>query len=350
MDTVTPSTAQLPSDAPLARLLAPEIWPEQPPLHDAGRCEISAVVASLALGGAERIVLDWAAGCAARYRVRLFVLREARAEWPVPSGVQVMRLPGKDQERELQRCGAEIAAGGNPVALCHLLTAAERRALARGGARPVPVLHNAAAGWPEAADAVADAPWTIAVSRDAARSLRSGASRVPCAVVHHIPRTPIAHPDARRDWRTRWALPHDASVLGMIGAVKPQKSYTRALRVLAALLERRDAWLVIVGGPVGRDGLLAWCAVLAQAQRLGVAKRVRLPGFVPGAADCLPAFDVVLNTSRYEGLSIATLEALAAGLPVVASEVGGQGEIPAPGLALVPVAASDELWAGAVDR
>src|SRR5262249_60015505 len=98
------------------------------------------------------------------------------------------------------------------------------------------------------------------------------------------------------------------------------------------------------------DGLLAGYGMLARAQRLGVGERVRLPGFVPGAADCLPAFDAVLNTSRYEGLSIATLEALAAGLPVVASEVGGQGEIPAPGLALVPVAASDELWAGAVDR
>ena len=57
--------------------------------------------------------------------------------------------------------------------------------------------------------------------------------------------------------------------------------------------------------------MLAWKAVLSQALRLGVTDRLRLPGFVPSASQCLPAFDLFLNTSRYEGLSIATLEALA---------------------------------------
>jgi glycosyltransferase involved in cell wall biosynthesis len=136
----------------------------------------------------------------------------------------------------------------------------------------------------------------------------------------------------------------------MIGGVKPQKSYPRALRILADLLRRREAYLVIVGGPTGRDGALAWRAVLAQARRLGVERHVRLAGFVRGAADCLSAFDLVLNTSRYEGLSIATLEALGAGLPVVASAVGGQGELPAPGLTLVPFEAAEAAWARAAEK
>src|SRR6185436_2338918 len=109
--------------------------------------------------------------------------------------------------------------------------------------------------------------------------------------------------DARRTWRARWALPEDALVIGMIGAVKPQKAYPRALRVLAELIETREAYLVIIGGPIGRDGALAWQAVLAQAQRLRLEDHVRLPGFLPGASDCLSAFDLLLNTSRYEGLS-----------------------------------------------
>ena len=134
----------------------------------------------------------------------------------------------------------------------------------------------------------------------------------------------------------------------MIGGVKPQKAYPRALRILASIA-RSDTHLVIVGGPTGRDGAIAWQAILAQARRLGVEARVRLPGFVAGAVDCLPAFDLLLNTSRYEGVSIATLEALAAGLPVVASAVGGQGELPASGLALVPFPAPDACWADAVE-
>src|SRR5215208_404573 len=101
----------------------------------------------------------------------------------------------------------------------------------------------------------------------------------------------------------------------MIGGVKPQKAYPRALRVLAAVLQRRDVYLVIVGGPTGRDGALAWRATVAQAERLRLEARVRLAGYVPHAARCLAAVDVLLNTSRYEGLPIASLEALAAGVP-----------------------------------
>ena len=332
---------------PLAAVLAPASASDQPPLLETAPHQVTAVLASLALGGAERIVLDWAASCAGRYRTRLIVLHDVAKEWPLPPGVEVTRLAGTDLPQQLRAAGAAIASGGNPVVICHLLTGAERAALAHGGAQPVPVLHNARAGWREAADALRETRHAIAVSRHAASELHGTGWRGHCAVIRHVPRTPARTPAARRTWRTRWALPQDAIVIGMIGAVKPQKAYTRALRILAAL-DSADTYLVIVGGPVGRDGALAWQATLAQARRLGLEERVRLPGFVPGASACLSAFDLVLNSSRYEGLSIATLEALAAGLPVVASAVGGQGELPAAGLALVPFEADDRCWAASI--
>jgi glycosyltransferase involved in cell wall biosynthesis len=331
----------------LAALLAPDRAEFQPPLIVAPRQQVTAAIASLALGGAERIVLDWAASCAGRYRTRLIVLHDAQNEWPLPPDVEVTRLSGTDLPRRLECAGAAIVSDGNPVVLCHLLSARERAALARGGAHPVPVLHNASAGWGEAAGALRESSRAIAVSRHARDELHASGWRGHCAVIRHVPQTPVPSLDARRAWRTRWALPQHAVVVGMIGAVKPQKAYPRALRIMAALASR-DAYLVIVGGPVGRDGDLAWHAILAQARRLGLEHRVRLPGFVPRASDCLPAFDLVLNSSRYEGLSIATLEALAAGLPVVASAVGGQGELPAPGLVLVPLEAPDACWAGSI--
>ena len=328
---------------------ASEHAPDQLPLLVPDGRQVSVAVGTLALGGAERIALDWAVGCAARYRVRIVVVRAARNEWPVPHGVEVTRLRSADPEGELEEVGARIASGANPVVLCHMLTAVERAALARGGAIPVPVLHNAAAGWREGPEALREAPFVLAVSRAAARQLRESGFRGPIPVVHHVPRTPVVHLAARRAWRSRWSLREDAFVIGIIGGVKPQKAYPRALRVLAALLERRDAYLVIVGGPVGVDGDLAWDAVLAQAVRLGLRDRLRLPGFIASAADCLAALDLFLNTSRYEGLSVATLEALAAGLPVVASEVGGQGEMPAPGLTLLPADAPLSDWAAALE-
>jgi glycosyltransferase involved in cell wall biosynthesis len=134
----------------------------------------------------------------------------------------------------------------------------------------------------------------------------------------------------------------------MIGAVKPQKDYPFAVRLLKRLLADRDLYLVIVGGPIGRNGRTAWHAVLDEMTRCGVRRRLAMPAFVPDAAACLPAFDLLLNTSHYEGTSIATLESLVNGVPVVASRVGGQGELPAEGLALVDKDAPLDEWAAAV--
>jgi glycosyltransferase involved in cell wall biosynthesis len=348
MDGVIPLRSP-PAAAALDRILAPPRAEVQPPLYDQKPSQLTAAIATLALGGAERIVLDWAAGCAACYPVRLIVLRRAPAEWPVPPGITVTLLDSTDPLQALTAAGAEIAAAGNPLVLCHLLTAAERAALARGGALAIPVLHNAAAGWNDDARALAKEPRVIAVSHAAANDLRDAGSRAACTVIHHVPSTPRVHPQARSQWRERWAVPQNALVIGMVGAVKPQKAYTHALRLLAQILERHDVWLVIVGGPVGRDGDAAWNALLAQARRLQLEPRLRLPGFIANAAGCLPAFDLLLNTSRYEGLSIATLEALAAGLPVVASAVGGQGEITAPGLRLIGEADADTTWLRAIE-
>ena len=331
-----------------ARLLAPIAAAEQPPIVQLPTLCLHAAIGSLAIGGAERIVLDWAAAASRKHQVRLIVLRATPVEWPVPDGVEIIRLAGADAIPALTREGARIAATGNPHVLCHLLTGAERAALQRGGALPIPVLHNARQGWVEPAKALGAAPWLIAVSQAAAADLHAAGCRN-VSVVRHIPprRKPAA--DARRYWRSRWQVPGDAFVIGMIGGVKPQKAYPRALRMLAKLLARRDAWLVILGGPIGRDGLLAWQAVIEQCRRLDLCERVRLPGFLADASRALPAFDVVLNTSHYEGLSIATLEALSAGLPVIASQVGGQGELAAPGLHLVAHDARLRHWVDAID-
>lgn len=316
----------------------------QPPVGRPRCHRLTVALSGLALGGAERIVLDWASRIDPQWQVRLLVLRDHEWEWPVPARVEVVRLHGRDLAGRLRRLGEEVAASGNPVCLCHLLRKAERDALAKGGAFVVPVLHNARAGWLEEAPELAGLPVALTVSAASAAELRAAGWEGAISVIRHLPAArafPAAH---RERFRRDWNIPRAATVLGMIGAVKPQKDYPRAIRILKQLLATRDAYLVVVGGPIGRHGRAAWEALREEIERSGVRHRIALPGFVPDAAQCLPAFDLLLNTSRYEGLSIATLEALAQRLPVVASEVGGQGEVAPEGLFLVPPEAPPEAW------
>jgi glycosyltransferase involved in cell wall biosynthesis len=79
--------------------------------------------------------------------------------------------------------------------------------------------------------------------------------------------------------------------------------------------------LVIVGDGPQRPSLENLAA------RLGVASSTRFLGHLDGARDWLAAFDVYVNSSVSEGVSLTILEAMAAGLPVIATRVGGTPEV-----------------------
>ena len=331
-----------------AWLIAPAEEAQQPPLIDRPAGELTVIISGLALGGAERIVLDWAARSHPRWRVRLVVLRDQAQEWPVPTAVRVTRLRGRDVPERLAEIGREVATSSIPICLTHLLVRAEREALSSGGTVVVPALHNARRGWLEGADALTDCTRVIAVSAACAADLRAAGWMGSISVIRHIPRPKAPAPDARGRWRQSWNVPVDAFVVGMIGAVKPQKNYPLAVQVLGELRKIRDAYLVVLGGPIGRHGRQAWEEMIAAINASGLRDRVAAPGFTAGASKCLPAFDALLNTSHYEGFNISTVEALAGGLPVVASQVGGQGELADTGLTLLPAAAAPKRWAEAL--
>jgi glycosyltransferase involved in cell wall biosynthesis len=109
-----------------------------------------------------------------------------------------------------------------------------------------------------------------------------------------------------------------------VGRLVPRKGVDTVIRALAAI---PDAELVIAGGP-GVDGLAAdpEAQRLARlAERCGVADRVRLVGAVPrpNMPALLRSADAVVCTPWYEPFGIVPLEAMACGVPVVASAVGG---------------------------
>ena len=109
-----------------------------------------------------------------------------------------------------------------------------------------------------------------------------------------------------------------------IGRLVPRKGFDTVIRALAAVPE---AELVIAGGPAA-DGLAAdpeANRLRRLAERFGVAGRVRLVGAVPrpDVPALLRSADLVVCTPWYEPFGIVPLEAMACGVPVIASAVGG---------------------------
>jgi glycosyltransferase involved in cell wall biosynthesis len=127
--------------------------------------------------------------------------------------------------------------------------------------------------------------------------------------------TPLAR-DAARD---RLGIPRDALVAGWVGRLSSEKGPDVVLDAIAAA---DPTWRLSVLGD-GREQH----ALHAQAAALGVAARVTWHGSVADAASHFAAFDAFVLSSRTEGTPIALLEAMAVGVPIVATRVGGVPDV-----------------------
>jgi glycosyltransferase involved in cell wall biosynthesis len=138
-------------------------------------------------------------------------------------------------------------------------------------------------------------------------------------VIHSAVEPPARLPSAaeRRAARARWGLGGEA-VVGTVAALERRKGHDVLLRALGPLREAMPRIRCLVcGGGSERVSLERL------AKELGVDPVVRFLGEQREVTDVLAALDVFVLPSRHEGLGVALLEAMAAGLPVVASHVGG---------------------------
>lgn len=130
-------------------------------------------------------------------------------------------------------------------------------------------------------------------------------------------------PELDRDAaRAALGLPAGAPVVGMIACLKPQKApldfLALAKRVLARVPECR---FVLAGDGELRD------AFEARLRALRLEHAVRLLGWRDDVPELLRALDVCVLTSRYEGLPRVVVQAMAAGVPVVANAVDGVNDV-----------------------
>jgi glycosyltransferase involved in cell wall biosynthesis len=133
-----------------------------------------------------------------------------------------------------------------------------------------------------------------------------------------LPPAPVT-PAARAQARETLGLPADAEVVAYVGRLMPQKAPDLLLSALRYLAQRPACHLLVVGQ--GFDEEPRFRAARQAAPRL------RLTGRVLDAAPYLTAADVLILPSRGEGMSNTLLEAMALGVPCVASGLRANQEL-----------------------
>lgn len=134
-----------------------------------------------------------------------------------------------------------------------------------------------------------------------------------------LARCRVAGPSERERARRELGIPADAFVLLYAAEFSPRKNQAMLVDAMAGLPER-----VVLALP-GRGELLEACR--GRAERLGVAGRVWMPGYVEDLSVWRAAADLCVSASRYEGLPFHAVEAMACGLPLVLSAVKGHEDL-----------------------
>jgi glycosyltransferase involved in cell wall biosynthesis len=132
--------------------------------------------------------------------------------------------------------------------------------------------------------------------------------------------TPI-HAEQRAALRAAIGAP-EGRLLGLfVGRLVPVKNPACLIRALALIEPARRPWLALVGDGPLRETLHQL------ASECGVVSSVHIFGERPDATQLMQAADFLVLPSRFEGLSNALLEAMAARCPVIASAVGGSADL-----------------------
>jgi glycosyltransferase involved in cell wall biosynthesis len=135
-------------------------------------------------------------------------------------------------------------------------------------------------------------------------------------------------PMPRAEARSALGLDEQAQVLVTVGGLVERKGYHRVIACLPGLLAEFPNLHYLCVGSAGPEG--DFSAVLeAQVAQLGLGSRVRFLGAMPPEAvrGVVAAADVSVLATRNEGWANVLLEAMACGVPVVATDVGGNAEV-----------------------
>ena len=135
-----------------------------------------------------------------------------------------------------------------------------------------------------------------------------------------------ASDDDRERVRRRWKLPADALLIGCVARLDPLKDHATLLAAFAEVLRRTPkVFLVLIGGGDCRPSLER------QTAELGISYAIHFAGEIHNAGNLHRGLDISVLASRSEGFPNTLVEAMAAGVPIVATAVGGSVDAVADG-------------------
>jgi glycosyltransferase involved in cell wall biosynthesis len=280
-----------------------------------GAAQVRYLVEGLAGRGVENLVLSPLGG-----ELGAAVPAARVVELPMRGELDVLLVPRLARElKRLQpdlvhvhsRRGADIYGGlaaaraGIPAVITRRVDSAEPAALARIKYRPYRAV--------------------IALSRAIERQLRAaGVAADRLALIRSAVDTQRYRPDdaARARVRAAFDLPAGALVVGVVAQLIPRKRHSWLFATLPELLVEFPQLKVLCFGRGPLEPRLR-----REVVERGLIKNVVLTGFRADLPALLPGLDVLVHPAEREGLGVALLEAASAGVPVVASDVGGVSDV-----------------------
>ncbi|MDP9412361.1 MAG: glycosyltransferase family 4 protein [Actinomycetota bacterium] len=297
-----------------------------------GARRVLLVVDSLEVGGAERHVVDLALALRRDgYEVEVACSVGGGLSGPLEEeGLPVRALLGERVKRRVsvsyaRELGRLARKGRFDLVHAHIYASAAASAAAtRGTGVPLVVTEHTEATWQDRRARLVSgsiyrrARYVIAVSGPIRRRLIER-DAVPPEKVTVIPNAVIAASGAPTDLSS--ILPEarrDGPLIGVVARLQPEKGVTKFLRAAARVgAEVPNASFLVVGdGPLRGE-------LSALAERLGLSDRARFLGYRSDARAIVSLLDVLVVPSLTEGAPLTVLEAMASGVPVVASAVGG---------------------------
>lgn len=162
--------------------------------------------------------------------------------------------------------------------------------------------------------------WSVSgeVQRSMWGRLGAGAPVLVHGIVHDGGAAPTR---PREEVRRELGIPDDAVVTVTVANLRKEKDYPNLLRAAQVALARNPKLVMLA---VGQGPLAEEMAALHS--QLGLGDRFKFLGYRGDVPDLLGASDIFLLSSEFEGLPVSIMEAMAVGLPVVATSVGGVPE------------------------
>lgn len=125
---------------------------------------------------------------------------------------------------------------------------------------------------------------------------------------------------AQQKLRQQLGIPLIATVLLSVGEVNKNKNHAVCIKALAKLHQPNVYYVICGSGPLTQRNQQL-------ARQLGIAEQVIFAGYRQDVADFYKMADLFLFPSRREGLSLALMEAMANGLPVICSDIRGNRDL-----------------------